>query len=105
MQNPRVQAVITPRFSPTCTPELLKGLGDLAQEFDLPIQSHICEQQDEVTYTLGLFPDHSDCSSIFETHGLISDKVCVYKCGCVCVCVCVCVCMCVCLHVCAWMSG
>ena len=102
-QNPRIQAVITPRFSPSCSPELMKGLADLAQEFDLPIQSHICEQQDEVEYTRSLFPDHRDCTSIFETHGLISDKVCV--CVCVCVHTCMLVCVCACIHVCTWMGG
>ncbi len=74
-QNPLVQAVITPRFSPSCSPELLQGLGDLAREHDLPIQSHVCEQLPEVKYTLSLFLGFQDCSSIFEKHGLLTDKV------------------------------
>ena len=41
------------------------------------IQSHICEQKDEVEYTLGLFPDHEHCASIFDKNDLLSEKVCV----------------------------
>ncbi|XP_064388446.1 guanine deaminase-like [Halichondria panicea] len=74
LNNPLVQAVITPRFSPSCSPELLQGLGDLAREHDLPIQSHVCEQLPEVKYTLSLFLGFQDCSSIFEKHGLLTDK-------------------------------
>ena len=33
-------AVVTPRFLPTCTPELLRGLGALAAKHDVSIQSH-----------------------------------------------------------------
>ena len=31
---------MTPRFLPTCTPELLRGLGALAAKHDVSIQSH-----------------------------------------------------------------
>ena len=41
------------------------------------IQSHICEQKDEVEYTLGLFPDHENCASIFDKNDLLTEKVCV----------------------------
>ena len=43
-----VQPVITPRFIPTCTPELLEGLGALARKYDCHIQSHLSESHDEM---------------------------------------------------------
>ena len=43
-----VQPVITPRFVPTCSSELMTKLGDLAKEKNLHIQSHISENPDEV---------------------------------------------------------
>ena len=43
-----VQPVITPRFIPTCSPELLQGLGDLAHKYNCHVQSHISESQDEM---------------------------------------------------------
>ena len=38
-----VQPVLTPRFIPACTDALLAGLGRLAQELDLPVQTHCSE--------------------------------------------------------------
>ena len=35
-----VVPVITPRFVPSCTDEALTGLGQLATQYDVPIQSH-----------------------------------------------------------------
>ena len=75
-QNPLVQPIVTPRFAPTCSSELLKSLGELAKEMDVHIQSHICEQKPEVEYTLKLFPDHKHSASIFDKNGLLTDKVC-----------------------------
>ncbi|KZT23473.1 Metallo-dependent hydrolase [Neolentinus lepideus HHB14362 ss-1] len=45
-----VQPVVTPRFVPTCTNELLAGLGQLAQEENVMIQSHIAEAYDQVEW-------------------------------------------------------
>jgi guanine deaminase len=39
----RVQPVITPRFSPACTDELLAGLGVLAADTGALVQSHVSE--------------------------------------------------------------
>ena len=46
-----VQPVVTPRFVPTCTPELLAGLGEVAQGQAVLVQSHISESHDEVVST------------------------------------------------------
>eukprot|EP00475_Leptophrys_vorax_P040554 TRINITY_DN7537_c0_g1_i1.p1 TRINITY_DN7537_c0_g1~~TRINITY_DN7537_c0_g1_i1.p1 ORF type:complete len:270 (-),score=72.46 TRINITY_DN7537_c0_g1_i1:728-1537(-) len=46
-----VQPVITPRFVPSCSLELLRGLGKLAQEYQCFVQSHISESHDVVDYT------------------------------------------------------
>lgn len=46
-QSGLLTPVITPRFAPSCTPRLLQGLGDLAKEFTVPIQSHLSENTKE----------------------------------------------------------
>ena len=74
-QNPLINPIITPRFAPTCSQALLQGLGVIAREMDVHVQSHICEQKPEVKFTLELFPDHEHCVAIFERAGLLSDKV------------------------------
>lgn len=58
--NELVRPILTPRFVPTCTPELMNKLGELAKQYDLHIQSHISENLDEVAWVKSL---HPDCSS------------------------------------------
>ncbi|KAL6303480.1 hypothetical protein BKA93DRAFT_735004 [Sparassis latifolia] len=43
-----IAPVLTPRFVPTCTDALLKGLGDLSQSRGLRIQSHMAEALEQV---------------------------------------------------------
>jgi len=54
LHDDKIHAVVTPRFVPTCTPELRQGLGKLAAHFDTPIQSHISESFDEVLLTVSV---------------------------------------------------
>lgn len=37
--------ILTPRFAPVCSPELMTGLGDLQQKYALPLQSHLSENR------------------------------------------------------------
>lgn len=46
----RVEPVLTPRFVPTCTDALLKGLGDISSRHGLKIQSHLAEAKDQVEW-------------------------------------------------------
>lgn len=49
-EDKRVLPVITPRFIPSCTDELLKGLGELAREKKCHIQTHCSESDWEHQY-------------------------------------------------------
>lgn len=53
--EPLVKPIITPRFAPSCSPELMQGLGKLAKEQSLLIQSHISENKAEVEWVKDLF--------------------------------------------------
>ena len=77
-----VQPCVIPRFIPTCTPELLAGLGAIAREADdVWVQSHASEAPDQVKFVDTLHPGKR-CTEIFESHGLLTDKCvmahCVY---------------------------
>ena len=43
-----VSPILTPRFVPSCSDELLKGLGELGRKRGLPVQSHLSENQGEI---------------------------------------------------------
>ncbi|XP_070545812.1 guanine deaminase-like isoform X2 [Ptychodera flava] len=80
-QYSRVSAVITPRFVPTCTVGLMDGLSDLAKTHNLPIQSHLCESKNEVSFVKKLHPETS-YTDVYNDHGLLSERTimahCVY---------------------------
>lgn len=45
-----VEPILTPRFVPTCSNELLRGLGDLSRSHGLRIQSHMAESHEQVQW-------------------------------------------------------
>lgn len=65
-----VKPIITPRFAPTCSEELLKALGDLALKYDIPVQSHINENTSEVEWVKELFPNSKNYASVYENFNL-----------------------------------
>lgn len=65
IREARIHAVITPRFVPTCSWELLCELGKLAKEYDALVQTHAAESVDEVTF--GMWMASTSVSSIVLT--------------------------------------
>lgn len=55
-----IEPVVTPRFVPTCSIELMKGLSDLAKEKNVRIQSHMCESQGMVDVCREMLGGKSD---------------------------------------------
>ena len=43
-----VEPVLTPRFIPTCSDALLQGLGELAEQSGVRVQSHLAEAKDQM---------------------------------------------------------
>ncbi|AOZ68942.1 guanine deaminase [Rhodobacter xanthinilyticus] len=68
----RLSYVITPRFSPTSSPEQLEALGALwAAHPDCLMQTHLSEQTDEIAWVKGLFPQARDYLDTYEAFGLL----------------------------------
>ncbi|MEA4939350.1 MAG: amidohydrolase family protein [Christensenella sp.] len=68
-----VQPILTPRFAPTCSEELLKGLGKLAKRYHIPMQTHLVESREQVAYTLSLFPGYASDAEIYQRAGLMEN--------------------------------
>jgi guanine deaminase len=66
-----VQPVITPRFIPACTDELLAGLGRLADETGVRVQSHVSESDWEHGHVLDRC-GRSDAAAL-DAFGLMRD--------------------------------
>jgi len=71
----RAQYAITPRFSPTSTPEQLSALGALwAEHPECLMQTHLSEQTDEIEWVRSLYPDARDYLDTYEAHGLLGER-------------------------------
>lgn len=52
-----VKPIITPRFTPSCTDELMAALGRIARDRGLYVQSHLSENRGEIAWVRELHPD------------------------------------------------
>lgn len=68
-----VKPILTPRFAPTCSEELLFGLGKLGSKYGVGVQTHLCESLAEVDWTLKLFPDYRADAEIYQRAGLLDN--------------------------------
>ncbi|KAG1138723.1 hypothetical protein G6F37_010267 [Rhizopus arrhizus] len=69
-----VTPVITPRFAITCSRRLMDGLGSLAEEYKVPIQTHLCENHDEIKTTCEMFKESKDYTSVYDDHNLLNEQ-------------------------------
>ncbi|AXI53913.1 guanine deaminase [Sulfitobacter sp. JL08] len=71
----RLSYAITPRFSPTSTPEQMDAVGALwAEHPDCLMQTHLSEQVDEIAWVKELYPQARDYLDTYEAHGLLGGK-------------------------------
>ena len=69
-----VTPIVTPRFAISCSSELMRGLGELAAELGLPIQSHIGENCSEISFTHELHPENKHYADVYHSRGLLTSR-------------------------------
>lgn len=62
--------ILTPRFIPSCTNELLDGLKQLQRAYGLPVQSHLSENPEEIGRVKELRPEAEFYGDAYERSGL-----------------------------------
>ena len=65
---------LTPRFAPTCTPELMAGLGQLAAGSRAWVQTHLAENVDEVAWVRELHPEARSYLDVYDRAGLLGPR-------------------------------
>ena len=65
-----IQPILTPRFLPSCSEELLSRLQELQREYNLPVQSHLSENPGEVELVAKLFPEAAFYGDGYDRYGL-----------------------------------
>jgi len=70
----RVSPILTPRFVPACSEHLMAGLRELQREFGLGVQSHLSENQQEVSWVQDLVPDSESYGHAYNKYSLFGGE-------------------------------
>lgn len=74
----RTKPILTPRFIPTCTDELMRGLRGLVEKYHLPVQSHLSENFREIALVQELCPESKFYGDAYDRFGLFGgDHPCI----------------------------
>ena len=65
-----VRPIVTPRFIPSCTPELLTACADVARRHHLAVQSHLSENLSEIALVRQLEPLSRGYGDAYRRYGL-----------------------------------
>lgn len=67
---PLVKPIITPRFVPSCSSEVLKGLGELCLKYNVPVQSHLSENKNEILWVKEIHPNSTFYGEVYNQFNL-----------------------------------
>lgn len=66
--------ILTPRFIPSCSKQLLEELREVRKAYDLPVQSHLSENPEEVELVRNLFPEADFYGDCYDRYDLFGNK-------------------------------
>lgn len=69
----RTQSIITPRFAISCDTAMLEALHHLAENTLLPVQTHLCENLDEIETVKQLHPGYKNYADVYRSNGLFGN--------------------------------
>lgn len=68
--------ILTPRFIPSCTDQLMRELRVIQQIYGLPVQSHLSENQGEIAWVRELCPSAKNYGDAYDAFGLFGGPGC-----------------------------
>lgn len=71
-----VKPILTPRFTPSCSDELMAQLGKIQKDYHLPVQSHLSENLGEISWVKELCPNTSFYGEAYDQFGLFGGEDC-----------------------------
>jgi guanine deaminase len=71
---PNTKPILTPRFIPSCSDELLRGLGALRRKMNLPVQSHLSESRREIEWVRELCPQSEGYGAAYRDFDLFGNE-------------------------------
>jgi guanine deaminase len=70
-----VRPILTPRFLPSCSDELMAGLAEIQKEYALPLQSHLSENRKEIAWVRELCPESDGYGGAYAKRNLLGGSV------------------------------
>ena len=71
-----VKPILTPRFTPSCSDELMTRLAEIQRTYCLPVQSHLSENRSEIAWVKELCPGTSFYGEAYDQFGLFGGENC-----------------------------
>ncbi|KNC77821.1 hypothetical protein SARC_09733 [Sphaeroforma arctica JP610] len=72
LDSPLITPVISPRFALGASFELMTQLGDIARQYNLPVQTHLDENKHEVADVLAAYPFATSYTDVYAQAGLLN---------------------------------
>lgn len=69
-----VKPILTPRFIPSCSDQLMQKLQEIQETWDLPVQSHLSENISEIQWVHELCPDTSCYGDAYARYGMFGGR-------------------------------
>lgn len=69
-----IKPILTPRFIPACTDELMERLAMLQSKYGLAVQSHLSENKEEVLWVRELCPDAACYGDAYDRYGMFGKE-------------------------------
>lgn len=66
----RTKPILTPRFIPTCSDDLMRRLKEIQTTYQLPVQSHLSENPGEISWVQELCPESEFYGDAYDQFGL-----------------------------------
>lgn len=70
----RTQAILTPRFIPTCSDRLMRGLAETQKKTGICMQSHLSENRNEIQWVKQLCPNSRFYGDAYDQFGLFGGE-------------------------------
>ena len=70
-----IKPIITPRYTPTCSDEVMEAIGKMAVKYNVPVMSHLSEGLDEIEWVKELKPEIEFYGQAYDMYGLLGSTV------------------------------
>lgn len=81
LKDSKILPILTPRFAPTCSRDLMVKLSEMSEKFgDLHIQTHLSENDNEIEWVSSLFPECENYTDVYDRYKLLTKKTVLAHC-------------------------